>query len=555
MIRPTLEPGRGRFRFGLLAALLWGVACTTPVGAPPADETRSPVLPPAPLLPEAQASPTLDRNPRSAILRLLESARVSLEVKDADLAGLLLGLGHQSPLDIVVEPDVTASVTADLRDVSLLDLLEQFVVARGFGYSVEGSVLRIHGPELTTETFRVQYPNYRREGTSEIALAGFIGAANSTVAGGESEDSSLSTVTTTQSIDLWTEIEAAVTAQLGDAGDTGQSVTISRQAGLVTVTAEPLAIRRIEEYLREVAQTLDKQVLIDSQIIEVTLDDDLSLGVDFEAAPDLGTTAGIFSRLVVPGLREAALVQSLAPVLSRGGIEIGVARNDLGVAIRALAERTDVRVVSTPRITTLNNHKALIKVVRNEVFFVAEVETVVTDTVAIQTTEFVPTVVPVGVTLDVTPYVSESREITLHVRPSVSEIVAVEVQPTSDPSLPQNGSLPVVDLRETDSVLRVADGTTLVIGGLVRERDFEQQRGVPGLGNVPLLGALFRNQRTEKRRTELLIFLTPRVLDAPEIRRTTADSIADQGALDARRREREIHWPRWAAPISHGGRR
>jgi MSHA biogenesis protein MshL len=518
----------------------------------PVAETAAPQpIPPAPALPEARADVAIDRSPRSATLRLLESTRVSLEVKDADLAGLLLGLGQNSALDILVEPEVTATVTAALRDASLLDLLEQFVVARGFGYSIEGSVLRVHGAELVTETYRLDYPNYQRDGTSAIAIAGFIGATNQVVeSGGESDDSSLSTVTTTQSVDLWTEIESAIATQLGTDEGTGRRVSVSRQAGLVTVTAEPLMMRQVGAYLREVARSLDKQVLIDSQIVEVTLDDELSLGVDFEAAPDLGSSTGIFSRLIVPGLREAAVVQSLAPALTQGGIEVGVARDDLGAVLRAIAKRTDVRVVSTPRIATLNNHKALIKVVRNEVFFIAEVETLVTDEVAIQTTEFVPQVVPVGVTLDVTPHVSNANEITLHVRPSVSEIVSIEPQPTSDPSLPQTGSLPVVDLRETDSVVRVAAGTTLVIGGLVREREFEQQRGVPLLGDAPLLGALFRNQQTEKRQTELLIFLTPRILDAPEIRRTTQQSGSDLEAADRRRRERAIRWPQWAAPAS-----
>lgn len=553
----------------LLVALLSLACATTP--ATELQAVSPPVAPFPALEPRVISSP--EPSPRPAVVRLLESSRFTFNVLDADLPSLLLGLGRDGPLNVVVEPGVVGTVTADLRDASLAEILDELVIARGYRYAVDGRVLRIYRTDRETRIYRVDYPDYARSGRSELALAGFIGAAPAITAddagGGEgAQDTSLSSLTTTQGADVWSEIERGVrTLVFGspeltedpDVSSAGESsggpgvvprrVLASRQTGLMTVTAGLAVLNEVERYLAEVASSLDRQVLIDAQFVEVTLDDDLELGIDAEGAPKIGDVAGIFARSVVPGLREAALVQSFAPLLTDGGFSFGIANDDFGVILRALATQTDVRVVSTPSIATLSNHKALIKVVRNEVFFIAEVETVITDTVVQQTTEFTPKVVPVGVTLDVTPHVSTDQKITLHVRPSVSEIVAVEPQPTSDPDLPQTGSLPVVDLRETDAVVSVPDGTTIVIGGLVRSREFEQERRVPFFGDIPLLGNLFKRIDTEERRTELLIFLRPTILDRPRTVQVVDERERRLSELDDLRSARSLPWPWWRAPL------
>jgi type II secretory pathway component GspD/PulD (secretin) len=191
----------------------------------------------------------------------------------------------------------------------------------------------------------------------------------------------------------------------------------------------------------------------------------------------------------------------------------------------------------------------MIKVVRNEVFFIAESETIVSDDIVQTITEFVPNVIPVGVNLEVTPQVSEGGEITLHVRPSVSEVASVKLQPKSSEDVPQNGSLPVVDVRETDTVLRVRDGATIVLGGLVQSREVEVQRRVPLLADIPYLGAAFRNTSVKEIRTELVIFLTPTVLDPPRIARTSQDARDRLGAMDDLILERSDRSPWWRKPF------
>jgi len=556
-----------------------GAAPAPPLAEAEAEPERAP--PPSSLEPGRAPSPSSleprtlslpEDAPRPPAMRLLEATRFSLFVQDADLRGVLLGLVKESPLNVVIDEDVRGVVSADLKNVSLLEVLDQVVAGRGYRYALEGDLLRIFREDRETRTYQVDYPSYTRKGDTRVSLAGFAGQSTSMGGGsgggssgsgsggaGGAQDTSVSEIETTQQIDLWAEVEAAIRTLVFGAPDAtsetkdgapasgalaARRVIVSRQSGLVTVTAESAVLEEVERYLANVARSTQRQVLIDAQIIEVRLDDDFDLGVDIEAAGD----NGVFERLIVPGLKNANLAQALAPVLNDGGISIGIAKDGFGAILRALAKQTDVRVLSTPRVSTLNNHKAMIKAVRNQVFFVAETETVLNQNIAQTFTEFVPNVIPVGVNLDVTPQVSEDGEITLHVRPSVSEVASIELQPRANPTQPQNGSLPVVDIRETDSVLRVHDGETIVLGGLVQSRELELERKVPGLGDLPWLGNAFRSTHTEEIRTELLIFLTPTVLDPPRISRVSAEARARFDEVDGLRADRSQRHPWWRVP-------
>lgn len=557
-LRSVLVPGLGILALGCAQLRL------PPVPEPQLRREIPPLS--SNLLPRSMSTP--DPLLRTPTVRLLETTRFTLNVRDADLRGLLLGLGQESPLNIVVGPGVDGTVTADLDDVSLLQVLDQVVAARGFRYQVRENMIHIFRSDRDTRIYQVDYPSYQRSASADVSLTGFIASGSGSDEGSSSggEDTSLSAISTRQEQDFWSELNSALSIivygpsgpseeQGGEDGDASEGhlqperLIVSPQSGLVTVSAETAVLDEVEAHLNAIRESISRQVLIDARFVEVTLSDSLDLGVDYEWAADLGAgTGGVFTRLINPGGDLANFSQNLAPSLSDGGFAFGIARDNLGVILTALATQTDVNVVSTPKIATLNNHKALIKVVRNEIFFIGETETVVNETTTLQTTEFTPRVIPVGVTLDVTPQISEAGYVTLHVKPSVSEIVDVIPQPAGSPGLPDLGSLPVIDLREADTVLRVPDTTTIVIGGLVRSREFERERRVPVLGDIPYIGAAFRSTRTEERRTELIIFLTPTILDAPRVARIGESSLIGLEALDNVRDVRSLTRPWWRYP-------
>jgi MSHA biogenesis protein MshL len=559
-----------RAKLWLAPLLALSLSCAT--SSPPERLAGSQEVPPPTLAPRTVSIP--DDDPRPAALRLLDETRFTLNVQEAELASLLLGLGRDSPFNVVVEPGVTGTVTADLEDLSLHEILDQLIYPLGYGYSVRGNVLRIFRGVRETRTYRVDYPNYQRRGSSDLTISGAIGASPEIASGGsgssEAEDTSTAGVQTTQLVDFWAELEEGLRAIVFGTGEAGsgqsqagaegagagalipaRQVALARQAGLVTVTAEPSVLHQVEAYLDEVALSTQRQVLIDTRILEIDIGDELELGVDWEYAPGLGAgKVGTLTRSILPGFPAAAFAQELAPLLTSGGFLFGIAADQFGVELAALASQKDVRLVSTPSLATLNNHKAVIKVVRNEVFFIAEVKTEVVEAVGTtQTTEFVPQIIPVGVTLDITPQISEQGEITLHIHPSISEVVDIVPQPQGDPTLEESGSLPVIDLRETDTVMRVSDKTTIVIGGLIQSREFERQRKVPLLGDIPLLGQIFRRTDTEETRTELLIMVTPRILDPPRIVRVREEAERSIGEAEALRQERLHERPWWRPPF------
>lgn len=542
--------------------VLWGLpdAVSYARGGEGEAVEGSPQEGPAPeeLAPRTISQP--DDDPRPPVLRLLSHGRFTLNVHDADLPGLLLGLGKDIPVNIVVGPGVQGQVSADLENVSVMDILEQIVEPRGFHYRIEGNTVRIFQSDRETRIYQVDYPNTRRSGSGQFTVSGALAQEISVgnASGAASGDTSTSNVSTEQQVDLWSEIEASLRRIVfgGDGEDNSDEprdvasrVLVSRQAGVLMVTAPGAVLEEAERYLRTLVHSLGRQVLLDARIVEVALNDGVDLGLDVEASPSGGdeNPAGTLVRAITGGFTRsnAFILQDLAPTLTEGGFSFGIATDSVGVVLNALARQSDLKVVATPRIAVLNNHKALIKVVRNEVFFVADVEVQAFDAVGQSAvTTFEPTIAPIGVTLDVTPQVSGYGEITLHVHPSVSEIVEIRPQPRLT-GQNEAGSLPVIDLRETDTLLRVQDGQTIVIGGLIQRRELDLERKIPLLGDIPWLGQLFRQSEAEERRSELLIFLTPTVLDPPTVERVSAQGQLDLENLDEIRLDRRAIRSSW----------
>jgi type II secretory pathway component GspD/PulD (secretin) len=172
-----------------------------------------------------------------------------------------------------------------------------------------------------------------------------------------------------------------------------------------------------------------------------------------------------------------------------------------------MAQQGEINIISKPRITTLNNQRAIIKIGTEEVYFEAETQTGTATTTIVYTPKFFT----VGVVLDVTPQIGPGDELTLHIHPVISEKVGETPYPSSV-GIGGEATIPIVSIRESSSVVKVKSGQTLVLAGLLTEKTSETVTGVPGLMHLPLVGRLFRYRRTEKRKTELVVTLTPTIL-------------------------------------------
>lgn len=428
-----------------------------------------------------------------------------------DVRGILETLAEHGGLGLELAPDVSGQVNVHLMDVDVPTALAAVLDPIGLGWEIVDDVLVVYQGGLVTRWFHFDYPVTEREGRGELTVSGRTQAQTgaSGGGGGQSSNENESNLVTRASMRVWPQvIDAVRTLVFQDPGESdvseggaavsladeaGRILVVNPMAGLVQVTAEWPRVRAVEDLLGRMEDSLRRQVAISVKVFEVTTTETEQTGVDWSTA--------------TRGAADASLLTAENP--GRPIFNFTLAGEEGDFMLEALAEQGVVRVLSTPRITTLNNQKAIVRVVTEEVFFAAQVEPRVvlsgggaSDPVV----EYLPQVIPVGLVLDVTPQVGHDGVITLNVHPTLSHILRVEKSPNED-------TQPVVAVRELDTVGKVGDGETLVIAGLLSEGLIDRDSGVPLLKDIPLLGRLFGKTYQEKTHTELVIMLTPQVMD------------------------------------------
>jgi MSHA biogenesis protein MshL len=385
---------------------------------------------------------------------------------------------------------------------------------------------------MHTRIFKLDYLAVKRVGeslttskTGQISTSSDSSSSESSSATGGNS----SVIQTGSSADYWDELKSSLETLIGT--DEGRRVSINQQTGIVIVRAMPSEMRIVEEYLEQSEQTLHRQVVLEARIIEVTLNDGFQSGINWATLQQSGSSSiygGQFgaSSMLDSGYSElggmsnvldptdTATVRGLVTSSMGGAFSMAVDNSDFSALIELLKTQGDVQVLSSPRVSTVNNQKAVIKVGDDE-FFVTNIETDTNNTTTAGTTTVSVELDPFfsGVALDVIPQISEDGDIVLHVHPAVSEVreqtktVATSVGTLSMPLAASN-------IRESDTVIRAANGQVVVIGGLMQTTSDDEQAGVPVLGDLPLIGGLFRHTRKSRKKSELVILLKPTVVDA-----------------------------------------
>ncbi|NNE63724.1 MAG: pilus (MSHA type) biogenesis protein MshL, partial [Gammaproteobacteria bacterium] len=339
-----------------------------------------------------------------------------------------------------------------------------------------------------------------------------------------------SSINTSIQSDFWSALHTTITSIVGD-GD-GRSVVVDRHAGLIIVRAMPGELRDVAAYLENAQGSLQRQVILEAKIIEVKLSDSFQSGIDWAALSSsrevlFGNTGFIDGSSQL--LNEAGNLDTDAALSSTNNgfanlFTIGGANDDFAALIRLLSTQGEVQVLSSPRISTVNNQKAVIKVGSDE-FFVTDVSSnTLSNSVSTTTTPDI-TLTPFfsGIALDVTPQISAEDEVILHIHPSVSEVIDQTKNITVGG---QTQQLPLAfsTVRESDSVVKARNGQVVVIGGLMQNSSGSDDAGVPGAKDVPVLGGLFKQSRRVNARSELVILLRPIVVKS---NKTWTDTIKD----------------------------
>ncbi|HET8800385.1 MAG TPA: pilus (MSHA type) biogenesis protein MshL [Marinobacter sp.] len=482
---------------------------------------------------EASAAPSAPApdTPRPAPLPAEVSAALlpSLEVSgdlderfDVNARGVAAGsffeaLVQGTRYNVVVHPEVSAVIDLRLNGVTVPEVMDIAADVYGLDIQRKGRLFQVDANRIQTRLFPIDYLNFTRMGGSETRVSsGQVTNSRSSDAGtgddntgnGDTRNLVGTTISTETASDFWQGIQNALSMMVG--GGNGQQVIVNPEAGLVMVRAGANKLRLVEEYLRRTELIMQRQVILEARILEIALNQRYQQGVNWS---DIQSASSVIAS---DGLPAEFTAQSLAgqaiQTTDIGGLFSATFREGSFTAlIELLGTQGNVQILSSPRISTLNNQKAVIKVGTDE-FFVTDIDFDENNS-AITASDSTSTSVELtpffsGISLDVTPQISENDIITLHVHPSVSEVTDQEKVITigdQDVTLPLASST----VRETDSVIRAASGQIVVIGGLIQNTSEDKNSAVPFFSDIPLLGELFKQRNFQSRKSELVILLRP----------------------------------------------
>lgn len=457
--------------------------------------------------------------PKPALARKQQS-RFDVAANDAPAKEFFLGLVAGSGVNMIVHPDVSGNITITLKQVTLEEALTAVRDVYGYDFLRKSYGYQIVPRELQSKVFRINYLNINRIGKSATSVSSgqITSTENSSNSdGGDSSSSeSVSTVQSTQihtqsQSNFWAKLENLLTMIVGS-GD-GRHVVVDPDSGIAVVKAFPGELRYVETFLEQAELSLKRQVVIEAKILEVELGDGYQAGVQWDTF-GLGYGGNLTATTnEVVGSLESKTVDELIDQTSEGMFALGLNFTDFTGVISLLESQGDVQVLSSPRIATVNNQKAVIKVGTDE-FFVTEVSSSTTSTSTTTTDSPEVTLTPFfsGIALDVTPHIGEDSDVVLHVHPTVTEVT----ERIKDIGIGgDNLSLPLAfsSIRETDSVIRAQDGQVVIIGGLMQSSKEKKKSGVPYLWKIPGVGKLFMQERDVNKKSELVILLRPQVID------------------------------------------
>jgi len=432
-------------------------------------------------------------------------ARFSFRAENVPMKQALALFARSNHLTIVPDLDIEGLITVDFQDLPLEMAMEALLEANGYYFVADRQLIRVRKQE--TRLFQVDYIRATRatQGSNAVQISsGNSGtpSAGSSGSSGAAQGSEM-TVTNSSTINFW----ADLSDQLKSMVSPGGTFTINSLAGMVLVKDSHRNVETIGQFLTGVMANVVRQVDIEVEIYEVGLTKNNQLGVNWQYVAsklaattipgnlNLGSGGGLIVQNPVYGAPPGA--PAVQAQFQSGGLTAVVA---------ALNEQGNLKIVSKPRLRTLNNQPAVVRVGEDLPVFSQQITQSPGTPPVITTNETVQTIT-IGTVLSITPQVASSGMITLDITPAVSRLVSTAMSASG------NTSAPVIDIRQASSLVRVRDGATVVMGGLVQDSATSTHRKIPILGDIPLLGKAFSGDYSTSEKTELIFFITPHVVN------------------------------------------
>ena len=476
-------------------------------------------------------------------------------VHNVSVRDLLFALARDLELDVDIDIRVSGVVSLSAFDQTYESILDRIAKQVPIRYEYVGDAILVKMDEPYMKQYIVEYLDVERNFTSDSAIVGV------SPAGGETGGTGGASISNASELNFWSQLEDVLSEIVDDtyeensptehlpddddglisAAENEPSIddggepyfVVDSSSGIVLVFAPQFIQERVETYLDTLQEISRRQVLLEATIVEVVLNNAYNQGIDWSVF-DAGASEGLFAAqggvlgpitsegAFISGFPGNVLQNSVRSYGPAGGdsISFGSALRvgDLEVALSLLQSFGEAKVVSSPRISAMNNQGAVMRVVDNEVFF--EVESEITDgseteapTVGATITD---TIVPAGFSMSVLPQISANGRIMLNLRPSVTRITGEKQAPLLD-NVAAAGSFPTTSVREFESLLTLNDGEVGVLGGFIEDRTVDSRVGLPGAMDIPGIGSFFEDNNEETKRTQLVIFIKATVIDNPSV--------------------------------------
>jgi len=447
----------------------------------------------------------------------------SFHAENLELKMALAMFARANNLNIVPDNDVTGMVTLDVRDLPLHQMMRALLEANDYSWQEEQGLIRIRAAE--SRTFTLDYLRLSRKSTGQSVamlsastsggggmggggmggggmggggMGGGTGGAGGGMGGGGGGGASSISLSGDNSIDFWKELAEELGLLVTDKGK--NSLAINKTAGLVYLTDRPSALKRVERFLNSIGETVQRQVEIEAKIYAVELNRTFQFGIDWAHLAQAYAGTLTYGASTLP-----QGIGSLEPG-TPSAVKMTFKNSNTQADVNALQTQGNVEVISKPRIRTLNNQTALIKVGTDKPFFSQTSTLLQSQSGTSATSGEQISMITEGTILYITPQISSNGYVTLDISPALTRIARTVASPTG------NSTAPELETKQASALVRVPDGTTIVLGGLIYNETATNKRKVPLLGDIPVLGYLFTGTFDAKSKKELVIFITPRIV-------------------------------------------
>ncbi len=411
----------------------------------------------------------------------------SFRSQELPLLDALALFARSNQLNIVAGPEITGTITVDFHNLPLERAMSAILEAHGYYWEHHENLIQVR--QFKTASMNVDYIRLIRGGTGQNRAQMSSGSTG----GSGSQETGQITVNQQDEINFWEELEKQIHTLMSQDG----RLVINRVSGTIQVTDWYQRVDDIENFLKSVHKALHRQVQIEARIYEVNLNDNYSLGIDWSRINFYGTSGNFALANIITAPFGGFIAKAASTTIS-------FADGSFDGVLEALQEQGELRVVSQPRVVTMNNQPALIKVATDQPFFTSTISQGTAGTGNIVTEQ--ARSVTVGLVLSVTPQISEDGWIMMDVTPIISRLREIAESPLG------TANAPILDVKQSSGLVRLRDGEMIIIGGLIQEESSETERKVPLLGDIPWLGRLFKGTYTVKTKSELVIFISPKIV-------------------------------------------